>query len=161
MKLKLLLLIGIIVCGVTYAASQCSGEYYTAACSKCPFDLNGKMNETCYNTYQEKTKTCIATHHPILASNYNEGKCPEVDQCAATLEACKNSASSGTDQEDCENPQVGVCFSNADVCIAKAVEKCGGGLDISSILDLLGEFYPFAMILSIIMVGAVYAERRS
>ncbi|MCX6777004.1 MAG: hypothetical protein NTY73_03495 [Candidatus Micrarchaeota archaeon] len=161
MQTKLLLLVGILLCGVTYAASQCSINSYADSCKYCKFDSTGKMNETCYKSYNARGQECIAVHHPILASNYKDGKCPDVDACASQLQSCKNSFSLGDDKVDCNNPLVRECFTDADACIAKAVEKCGGNLDLAEVADLLFYFCPNGIGLSVLLVGAVYAERRS
>ena len=118
------------------------------------------MNQTCYEKYQEEGKTCIAINHPILASKYDEGKCPQMDTCASELDSCKSTYETGNDSADCKNFLVEACFKASDQCVAKAVQECGEGLDLSGITDWIGDFCPFAMILSIVMVGAVYAERR-
>jgi len=159
MQLKLLLLIGILVCGVSYGAG-CSFSSYSDACQYCKFDSRGNMNKTCYDKYIADGKTCIAVNHPILASKYKEGKCPQVDTCASQLDSCKSLVSVGNDSKDCYNPLVQECFTEADQCIDEAVDKCGGGLDLSNFMDLIGQYCPFVMILSIVLVGAVYAERR-
>jgi hypothetical protein len=161
MKLKLLLLIGILACGVTYAATQCSLESYVKACQNCPVDSYGKMNQTCYEKYQEEGKTCIALNHPILASKYKEGKCPQIDTCTSELETCKSGVSTGNDTADCKNFLVEACFKESDQCVAKAVEDCGGGLDMSDLWGLLHMFCPFVvMFLSLLLIGAVYAEHK-
>ena len=160
MQIKLLLLIGILLCGVTYG-SACSLGSYEDACKNCKFDNLGKMNETCYNKYMASGKTCIAVSHPILASKYKEGKCPQMDTCASELEACKRGVETGNDSTDCNNFLVEACFKESDQCVAKAVEDCGGGLDLSGIEDMIGDFCPFAMILSVVLVGAVYAQSKS
>jgi len=158
MKLKLLL-IALLICGVAYA-STCSYDSYRKACQYCKFDARGKMNETCYDLYQQDGKDCIAVSHPILASNYQEKKCPQVDTCASELQSCKNTYETGNDSVDCKNFLVETCFKESDQCIEKAVKDCGGGLDLSGIESMIGDFCPFAMILSVVLIGAVYAERR-
>ena len=119
------------------------------------------MNQTCYQNYQEEGKTCVAINHPILANNYREGKCPQIDTCASELEACKNGVSTGNDSVDCKNFLVEACFKESDQCVEKAVQDCGGGLDLSSFIDLIKGFCPWVTILSITLIGAVFAERRS
>ncbi len=159
MKLKILL-IALLICGVAYA-STCSYDAYINACNHCRFDASGKMNETCYDLYQQDGKDCVAVSHPILASNYKAGKCPQVDTCASQLQSCKSTYETGNDSVDCKNFLVESCFKESDQCVEKAVQDCGGGLDLTGIESMLGPYCPFFMILSAVLLGAVYAQRRS
>lgn len=162
MKLKILL-IALLICGVAYA-STCSYDAYMNACHNCPLDARGKMNESCSGRYQQNGKKCIITSHPILAYNYWAGKCPEVDTCASELEACKKTYETGNDSVDCKNFMVESCFKESDQCVQKAVDKCGSGLDLTglgSIGSIIADFCPFAMVLSVVLLGTVYAQSKS
>ncbi len=159
MKLKILL-IALLICGVAYA-STCSYDAYMNACSHCKFDASGKINESCYGIYQQDGKDCIIVSHPILASSYRAGKCPQVDICASELEACKKTYETGNDSVDCKNFLVESCFKESDQCVQKAVDECGSGLDLSGLGDMIGHLCPFGMIVSVVLLGAVYAQSKS
>jgi hypothetical protein len=149
MKLKILL-IALLICGVAYAA-ECSYNAYADACHVCPVNEFGKMNQECYNVKQGDGEACIAEYYPILAANYKAGKCPQVDTCASELQSCKNRYASGNDSVDCNNSQIASCFKQSDQCVEKAVNDCGDSVDLTGC--------PFVGILSVVLLGAVYAER--
>ena len=144
--------------GLSYAM-DCATSAYSQSCEKCSFLSNGKMGPICYNEWQEWGKKCIAEKRPFLASKYNEGKCPAIDACAAELESCKSAVSTGNDYKDCLNPLVGVCFVEADACVAKAEEKCTP--NVKFIDDLLNSCpLPVFAILSIPLAAFLFARRK-
>lgn len=76
-----------------------------------------------------------------MAYSYSEHTCPEVDECAADLRACKDTVTIGNDQQDCVNPLVMNCFTTADACVAAAAKKCEGDLisEADWLLDLFAQ----------------------
>jgi hypothetical protein len=148
-KIKILL-IALLVCGAAYA-STCSYDAFMQACHSCTFDASGKMNQSCYEQYQQSGQSCVAVTYPVLAGVYKAGKCPQVDTCASELQSCKSIYETGNDSADCNNPQIEECFIQSDVCVDKAASACAG-VSLSSC--------PLMMILPAILGGALYSQSR-
>lgn len=155
MRMSVLVIL-LLVSGICFAL-DCAANAYVQSCKVCSFDASGKMNQTCYNGWQEWGKKCIAEKRPSLSSAYSNGKCPEVDACRAQLESCKNSMSAGSDQRDCLNPLVGECFTEADACVAKAEDTCDAGLGSSIDAFLMWCPFPVFMVL-LLTAGFVYSK---
>ncbi len=103
----------------------CARDAYNKACSSCSFDSNGKIDKSCQQGMQSSGTACVSAGYPIMSTQYAAGKCPQVDTCAADLQACTAQYGSGDDKADCQEGSVGVCYSSADECIKKAAIKCG------------------------------------
>jgi hypothetical protein len=157
MRMELLVLVMLLsVSGIAYAF-DCAASAYVNSCNKCNFSAAGKMDEVCYNSYQAQGKKCIANKRPYLAYRYNEGTCPEVDACAQELQTCKNAASIGSDKQDCLNPFVGTCFTEADTCVANAEKKCSS--DVIADIDSFFEYCPFSIFMILLLIaGFVYSR---
>lgn len=130
----------ILLAGVSFAG--CAADAYRKACSSCPFDANGTMNQTCYQGYQASGIACLSTTYPIMSAKYAEGNCSEVDTCSSELQACKAKESSGNDSFDCENVLVEGCMLEADKCMLASANSCGENVKLcpssSFILLFLG-----------------------
>jgi hypothetical protein len=107
------------------AFAGCASSAYTKSCSECSFDDNGKMNQTCYKAKQAGGTTCLATSHAIMSAQYAAGKCPQIDACIESLNACKASLATGNDKQDCDSRVLTSCFDVADACVDKAGPQCG------------------------------------
>ncbi|MEM4359212.1 MAG: hypothetical protein QXT45_01640 [Candidatus Bilamarchaeaceae archaeon] len=104
---------------------ECSIRAYRAACANCPFDTNGKMDQTCYENYKRSGISCISSTYPIMSGKYAAGQCPKVDKCAEGLRACLAEMSSGNDKQDCNDEDVAACYTESDLCIRNAAINCG------------------------------------
>lgn len=117
------------VLGVLLAAplafAGCASEAYSKSCASCPFDENGKMDQSCSSGYKSSGTACVSTSYPIMAAKYANGECPEVDACAAELSSCQAQYESGDDRTDCQEGSVSVCYASADACVKQAAIKCG------------------------------------
>jgi hypothetical protein len=103
----------------------CASEAYQKACSSCPFDENGKTDQSCSDGYKASGTACVSTTYPLMAAKYAKGECPDVDSCASELSSCVAQYSSGNDRADCQEGSVGVCYAAADECTRQAAAKCG------------------------------------
>lgn len=108
------------------SAATCAEKAYYASCTKCTFDSNGKMNQTCYNNEQNAGKTCLFTAYPIESTEYSLGNCPAIDVCINRLQECKALYTTGNDEEDCASGSIDHCFVAGDICVAEAVKNCSG-----------------------------------
>ncbi len=106
-------------------SASCAADAYRKACASCPFDENGKTDQSCSGGYQASGTACVSTTYPIMAAKYAEGKCPEVDACASELSSCVAQYSSGNDKADCQEGSLAVCYAAADECTKEAAAKCG------------------------------------
>ncbi len=106
-------------------SASCAADAYRKACSSCPFDENGKTDQSCSNGYKASGTACLSTSYPIMAAKYAEGKCPDVDTCASELSSCVAQYASGNDKADCQEGSVAVCYAAADECTRQAAIKCG------------------------------------
>jgi hypothetical protein len=106
-------------------AASCSADSYRKVCSSCPFDKDGKVDQSCSGGYKASGTACVSASYPIMAGKYAQGQCPQVDVCAAELRACSSQYSSGNDKADCEEGSVAVCYAAADQCVQSAAAKCG------------------------------------
>jgi len=95
------LLIVLLVSGIALAAT-CAEDAFVDACQNCQFDEYGKMNQTCYESYQARGQTCVGTAYPGMATQYIMGGCPAIEACASNLQLCKNLYTTGNDSKDCE-----------------------------------------------------------
>ena len=144
------------ISGIAYAM-DCATSAYVTSCNRCSFNASGAMNETCYNSYQEYGKRCIAEKRPLLASAYSHGQCPQVDACSQELKSCKNAASTGNDQQDCLNPLVGTCFTDADACVAKADRDCQSELNAAA--DAFIDWCPFPIFMVFLLLAGLFYAR--
>jgi hypothetical protein len=103
----------------------CARTAYDQSCGLCKFDAQGKMDQSCYQGYQGSGIACVSSQYPVASAAYSAGKCPGIDVCKDTLTSCKAASTSGNDSEDCQAGVVGQCFSDADLCMAKAAADCG------------------------------------
>ncbi|MEM3364020.1 MAG: hypothetical protein QXS93_00740 [Candidatus Micrarchaeia archaeon] len=116
----------LLVMGLAAASSvSCAADAYRKACASCPFDKNGKIDQSCMGGYKTAGISCVSTSYPIMSAKYSAGKCPEVDACAAELQSCVSQYSTGNDRADCQEGSVSVCYSASDQCIRRAAIKCG------------------------------------
>ncbi|HID45610.1 MAG TPA: hypothetical protein EYP34_07645 [Chromatiaceae bacterium] len=109
------------------AGGTCAYESFTKACSNCPFDANGKMDEKCFKGYESSGTTCLAKTYPGMSLSYTFGSCPQMDECVERLSACKEARKSGSDAVDCNNAEMIECFRMGDRCADAADEVCTGG----------------------------------
>jgi len=122
---RLYILLGLLfIAGIVSAG--CAEDAYLKACSSCPFDENGKMDKSCYESYQQSGISCIAASYPIAAAKHAKGECPQIDTCSEKLRECISAypGSDFTDKEKCEGG-MSTCFKEADLCVHKAAVKCG------------------------------------
>ncbi len=106
-------------------SATCAADAYGKACSFCPFDASGKMDQSCYGGYKASGTACTSASYPIMAAKYAKGECPAVDACASELSACTSQYSSGNDSADCQEGSLAICFASADQCAKSAAIKCG------------------------------------
>jgi hypothetical protein len=157
MRIELVFLMMLIsISGIAYAM-DCATSAYVDSCNKCTFNASGTMNQVCYDYWQSYGKRCIAEKRPMLASAYSNGKCPEVDACAQELKSCKSAVSTGNDQQDCLNPLVGTCFTDADACVAKAENTCDAGLGMT--LDEAINWCPFPIFMVFLLAAGLFYAR--
>lgn len=109
--------------GIAWAG--CASDAYAKTCSSCPFDADGKVDQSCKSGYQSSGTTCVSASYPIMSAQYAQGKCPAVDACADELRSCTAQYSSGNDKEDCMEGSAAVCYSAADQCVKRAAISCG------------------------------------
>lgn len=122
--LKIFGLLGfILLISVSFAAT-CAQKSYTTSCSKCSFDQNGKMDQSCYEKYQGSGQACLFAAYPLESMAYTSGNCPAIDACIERLQTCKAMYSSGNDLSDCATGDITNCFVQGDRCVAMAVKNC-------------------------------------
>ncbi|MCI0504008.1 hypothetical protein L0Y65_04820 [Candidatus Micrarchaeota archaeon] len=117
--------VGILALLAGWAFAGCASDAYSKTCASCPFDENGKVDQSCKSGYQSSGTTCVSTSYPIMSAQYAQGKCPAVDGCADELRSCTAQYSSGNDKEDCMEGSASVCYSAADQCVKRAAISCG------------------------------------
>ncbi len=108
-------------------SANCAVEAFTKACSNCPFDAMGKIDEKCFKGYENQGTTCLAKNYPGMSVAYTFGSCPQMDECVSRLSACKETHKSGSDARDCNNQQMIECFRTGDRCAEAAAQVCTGG----------------------------------
>ncbi|MBI5046866.1 hypothetical protein HZC07_04000 [Candidatus Micrarchaeota archaeon] len=108
------------------SAATCAQKSYLSSCTKCTFDSTGKMNQACYQKYQDSGVACLFASYPIESVQYKLGSCPAIDVCVDRLNECKAVYSENSDKFDCEVNSIGPCFARADSCVARAVKNCSG-----------------------------------
>jgi hypothetical protein len=109
----------------SFSFAGCAAEAYSKTCASCSFDKDGKVDRSCSDGYKGSGTACVSASYPIMAGNYAQGKCPEVDACASELSSCNAQYSSGNDKTDCAEGSKSVCYSAADQCVQSAARKCG------------------------------------
>jgi hypothetical protein len=107
------------------AFAGCAADAYAKACASCSFDKDGKIDQSCSGGYQSSGTACVSASYPIMATQYAQGKCPQVDACADELRSCTAQYNSGNDKADCQEGSVGVCYAATDECVKQAAIKCG------------------------------------
>lgn len=122
---KVLILMVLLLTTVSIAAT-CAQKSYATSCTKCSFDSNGKMDQVCYDGYQNSGKGCLFAAYPLESLEYSGGNCPAIDICIDRLQTCKALYSSGNDQADCLTGDIRNCFVQGDKCVAAAVKDCKG-----------------------------------
>ncbi len=108
------------------SAATCAQKSYSASCLKCTFDKSGKMDQKCYQSYQDKGVQCLFVAYPIESIQYKLGNCPAIDVCVDRLEECKGLYTIANDKADCQFTAINHCFVKADACVAKAIKNCTG-----------------------------------
>lgn len=103
----------------------CASDAYAKACASCSFDGYGKIDQSCSGGYQSGGTACVSASYPIMAAQYAQGKCPQVDSCADELRSCTAQYNSGNDKADCQEGSIGICYAAADQCVKQAAVKCG------------------------------------
>jgi len=124
MKTAFVLVLGLLLVA-PLAFAGCAADAYSKACASCPFDENGKTDQSCSGGYKASGTACVSASYPIMAAKYADGKCPQVDSCASELSSCVAQYSSGNDRADCQEGSVAICYSAADQCTKSAAVKCG------------------------------------
>jgi hypothetical protein len=158
MRTGLLFLIMLLSAAGVCHALDCAASAYTSSCSKCSFDSSGKMNQTCYQEWQNWGTKCIAEKRPMLANAYHDGLCSEVDACKKQLQTCQSSSSAGSDKLDCLNPMVGQCYLEADACVADAEKTCDAGIGMT--VDGFLNWCPFPVFMVLLLIaGFVYSSK--
>jgi len=128
MAAKDILLIGMVFLSLSGIASAgCTYDSFNAACNDCTFDAYGKMDQSCWQGYQSSGTTCLGKQYPIMSAKYMIGDCPQVDECAAKLTACKDANDPGSNLKECKNLATLNCFIMGDECVAVANEICANG----------------------------------
>ncbi|MEM0438136.1 MAG: hypothetical protein QXU54_02445 [Candidatus Micrarchaeia archaeon] len=122
-KIMLVILAVAILGGVVSAG--CALDAYKKACASCPFDANGRIDQSCSSGYRASGVACVSTSYPIMSTKYSAGECPAVDACAAELTSCVAQYSTGNDRADCQAGDVAVCYAASDKCVERAAIKCG------------------------------------
>ena len=108
------------------SAATCASKSYTSSCYNCGFDKDGKMNQACYEGYQNRGVACLFAAYPIESSLYKLGACPAIDVCVDRLNTCKALYSSNNDKLDCASESLNHCFVRGDTCVVAAVKNCSG-----------------------------------
>ena len=121
-KFGILVLI-LILAGLSFSAT-CASKAYISSCLKCSFDTTGKMNQPCYEGYQNRGVGCLFAAYPLESIQYQSGNCPAIQACIDKLQECKGLYASGNDKLDCQTDAIDHCFSRADSCVADAVKHC-------------------------------------
>ena len=111
--------------GTSFAG--CSYDSFTQACNGCTFDQYGKMNEECWQGYQSSGTSCLGKQYTLMSAKYMIGGCPQVDECASKLTACKDANNPGSNLLECKNLASLNCFIMADDCVDVANEICANG----------------------------------
>jgi len=128
MAAKDILLIGMVflfLSGISFAG--CSYDSFKAACDDCTFDAYGKMDQSCWQGYQSSGTTCLGKKYPMMSAKYMMGDCPQVDECAAKLAACKDANNPGSNLLECKNSATLNCFTMGDACVEAANKICAEG----------------------------------
>jgi hypothetical protein len=116
--------VSLIILASFVSAAACASKSYSAACNKCDFDSDGKLDKACYEGYQSSGVSCLFAAYPLESISYQMGNCPAVDVCKDRLETCKALYSSDNDKKDCSTGDLDHCFTNADRCVDYAVKHC-------------------------------------
>lgn len=123
MKKMLVLALFALLVGSSFAG--CASDAYRNTCVRCHFDDHGKVNRTCSSNYKNSGIACTSATYPIMSAKYAAGQCPQVDACAAQLQACVAQKATGDDLEDCATGDVSSCYFAADTCSENAARACG------------------------------------
>lgn len=107
-----------------FAFAGCSENAYRSACSSCSFDANGRIDQQCMSAQKSGGIACVSSSYPLMAAEYAQGKCPQVDQCASDLQACLSQVGSGNDRADCAEGSATTCYATSDICVRQAAAKC-------------------------------------
>ncbi|NYZ77373.1 hypothetical protein H0O02_03595 [Candidatus Micrarchaeota archaeon] len=144
-RIAIILVFGILFfAGAVNAAMDCSAKSYASACANCQFDANGKIDQSCSNSFRASGISCVSTSYPIMSGKYAAGQCPAVDSCADELSSCAAQYGTGNDKADCQEGSLGVCYAASDECVKRAAMGCGEiespcpGSSAAFILLLLG-----------------------
>ncbi len=122
---KLFIAIGLVLFLAGASFAGCAYDAYTKTCSSCPFDENGKVDQSCKSGHQSGGTSCVSASYPIMSAQYAAGKCPQVDACANELRSCTAQYASGNDREDCQEGSTAICYTAADNCVKRAAIECG------------------------------------
>ncbi len=117
------IVLAVLMAGTSFAAT-CAIKSYTTSCMKCSFDSYGKMDQKCYEQYQNNGVACLFAAYPVESIQYKMGNCPAIDACIQKLETCKALYTSGNDKTDCGLGEIDHCFARGDACVADAVKHC-------------------------------------
>ena len=155
---KLLFLVVVLLLFSSFVRADtapCSQDSFRQACTSCPFDANGKMDQKCWEKYQQQGTSCIAKEYPVTSGMYSQGNCPEIDACANNLKVCVAAAPTLSDKEDCSSIPVMDCYWYADQCVKAAEHKCNP-------LNIQGCFPTVILLFSLVSVVAccsIYSSR--
>lgn len=156
------LFMGLLILTSLVFAATCAQKSYSASCTKCKFDQNGKMDQACYEGYQTSGKACLFGAYPLESIQYSSGNCPAIDVCVDRLQTCKAMYSTRNDQLDCDVGQINHCFIRGDACVAKAVQNCSG-TPPDELIDLsppAGWCDGFFYLMIPLFVGVFYYKKR-
>ncbi|MDD5111625.1 MAG: hypothetical protein PHG85_03705 [Candidatus Altiarchaeota archaeon] len=106
------------------ASSGCSLAAYQEACTACNFTIAGEIDQNCKDANTESGKACLMAAYPVMAFQYQDGNCPEVDECKATFDTCSVPGCLGTDKQDCTDPICKLCYTQGDTCLEQAAMEC-------------------------------------
>ena len=60
----------------------------------------------------------------MMAIEYSNGKCPQVDACSTDLQQCLAQVGTGNDKADCAEGSSATCYRMSDTCVQKAAGQC-------------------------------------
>jgi len=106
------------------ALASCAVNSFTGSCGNCAFDNYGKMDQTCYNKYENGGRGCLAVKYPVMAVMYPLGSCPALETCVNSLKGCSDVKCVGTGKSNCRNPVCKACYEEADRCAFRASKDC-------------------------------------
>ncbi len=107
------------------SAATCAEKSYDTSCKKCSFEnQTGKMDQACYEGYQNRGIACLFAAYPAESIKYKMGDCPAIQACVDKLQGCKALYTTGNDKYDCSVETIDHCFIRGDACVADAVKHC-------------------------------------